>query len=31
MVDNLTRYVGDPIINIGICSLIVIGDLVLPY
>ncbi|QWU44256.1 MULTISPECIES: TrkH family potassium uptake protein [Bacillus] len=25
--DNLTRYVGDPIINIGICSLIVIGGL----
>ncbi|CAM4114960.1 Ktr system potassium transporter B [Bacillus manliponensis] len=25
--DNLTRYVGDPIINIGICSLIIIGGL----
>lgn len=25
--DNLTRYVGDPIVNIGICSLIVIGGL----
>lgn len=25
--DNLTRYVGDPIINIGICSLIVTGGL----
>lgn len=25
--DNLMRYVGDPIINIGICSLIVIGGL----
>ncbi|MFD3446231.1 TrkH family potassium uptake protein [Microbacteriaceae bacterium 4G12] len=25
--DNLTRYIGDPIINIGICSLIVTGGL----
>lgn len=25
--DNLTQYVGDPIINIGICSLILIGGL----
>ncbi|WP_369900474.1 TrkH family potassium uptake protein [Bacillus manliponensis] len=25
--DSLTRYVGDPIINIGICSLIIIGGL----